>query len=243
MSPNPPDFITHLRIQGYHPRSNAHSNALALCIVRDLFAYCRGIREDAIAGSLVYDLNFTLRSGTADWNVDLVLGEPPIGPAAALRADGAMARVRPSTVLVAVEIKGVMTEHRKAVRNRKRDLEAHHDHVHRYKADAIAAGVLVINGSRTFRSPLRAGRTEHRDPTELVRHCLSQLRAVSVRSKVGETGLDAKAAIVVDMDNENLPGTKYLTAPPAPQVGDPMHYDAFIQTICSQYEARFWKKG
>lgn len=55
---------------------------------------------------------------------------------------------------MAFEFKTVMTEHRKAIKNRKRDLEAHHEYVHNYNAQTIAGGVMVINASPTFRSPL-----------------------------------------------------------------------------------------
>jgi len=37
-----------------------------------------------------------------------------------------IAEAPPSTIHIAIEIKGVMTEHHKAVKNRKRDFEAHH---------------------------------------------------------------------------------------------------------------------
>ena len=132
-----------------------------------------------------------------------------------------------------------MTEHRKAIRNRKRDFEAHHDHVHRYSNRAIAAAVLIVNVSPTFKSPLRLAITQHKDPGGLVRHCLEQMRAVATRTGLNTAGLDARAAIVLEMDNVENEGTSYVIASPAPAVGDPMHYDAFIQAICSQYRERF----
>ena len=239
MSPNPAPFLQHLKTQKYHPRSNAHSNSLAECIVADLVAHCPAMKQHAASGSLVYEINFTLHPGTSEWNVDLVLGRPGIDAAPLLEAGLIIERARPSTVLVAIEIKSVMTEHHKAVKNRKRDLEAHHDHVHRYRSDAIAGGVLVINGAQTFRSPLRPETTTHRNPDDLVRHCLSELRAVASRSRLEESGLDAKCAVVLDIDNENPTTFRYLTRSPAPQTGDPLHYDAFVQTVCALYERRF----
>jgi hypothetical protein len=148
-------------------------------------------------------------------------------------------RTRPSTVQIAIELKTVMTEHRKAVKNRKRDFEAHHDHVHRYNRRAMAGGVLVINGAAMFKSPLVDHVTYHREPESLIRHCIEQMRAVSQRSEVGGVGLDAKAVIVVDMDNQNITKARYLSRGAVPRVGDPMHYEAFIQTICSQFTDRF----
>ena len=81
MPPAPDAFIRHLTV-GYHPRSDKHSNVLA-AIVDDLARFCPKIAERSRAGEIVYDLNFQLRAGTADWNVDLVLGTPAVGAPAA----------------------------------------------------------------------------------------------------------------------------------------------------------------
>jgi len=240
MSPNPQYFLTHLQTLGYHPRSDKHSNSLAEAIVHDLFVHCPAIHQRASIGDLVYDINFTVRAAGADWNVDLVIGVPQLDfhPPQSITE---MLRATPSTVQIAIEIKSVMTEHHKAIRNRKRDLEAHHEHVHRYSSQAIAGGVLVVNAAPTFCSPLRGADvvTTHRDPDALVRLCIDQMRAVSERRTITEYGLDAKAVIVVDMDNQDLPATRYVTKSPAPTVGDPLHYDAFIQTVCALYTEQF----
>ncbi len=189
---------------------------------------------------IVYELNFNLHVRTATWNVDLVLGRPgsPQPPDAVIR------RGAPSTVEVAIEIKSVMTEHRKAVKNRKRDFEAHHEHVHQYNRMAIAGGVMVVNQSATFKSPLRLGITTHgrgdqRALQELTRHCVSEMRSVSERGDIDGVGLDAKCVIVVSVDNVNLAATRFEERPPAPQPGDPLHYDAFLQRLCAQYQERF----
>lgn len=52
-------------------------------------------------------------------------------------------------------------------------------------------------------------------------------------------GLDAKAAIVVEIDNINWATRSYVHGSPAPAVGDPMHYNAFIQRLCAEYTAWF----
>ena len=238
MSPNPKPFLDHLREFGYHPRSDRHSNALAEQIALDLVRYCPRIGQKAATGELVYDLNFTVLAGTADWNVDLVLGAPALGERVDPSPD-AIRRGAPSSVEVAVEIKSVMTEHRKAVKNRKRDLEAHHEHIHNYSKQAIAGGVLVVNGSEVFRSPLRLENTLHRDPARLVEHCINELRSVATRGGRTGYGLEARCAIIVDMDNLNLPKTAYMVDSPAPRVGDQLHYDGFIQAICRHYAERF----
>lgn len=239
MAPNPSDFLDHLESEGYNPRSNKHSNALAEAVVADLVRACESIRDKAATGRLVYDLNRTLYTGTSEWNVDLVLGEPPMEePPSADRGSQGIERTPPSTIQMAIEIKSVMTEHKKAIKNRKRDFEAHHDHVHRYNPRAVAGGLLVVNAATTFQSPLRKSPTTHRDPNALVEHCVRELRAVAVRSKPGGTGLDAKGVLVVDYDNQSSPPS-YVLGRAAPQVGDPLHYDAFIQALCGHYRENF----
>ncbi|MFO8012882.1 MAG: hypothetical protein R6X20_06195 [Phycisphaerae bacterium] len=238
MSPNPDSFLHHLRSSGYHSRSNKHSNALAEAIVQDLLDTCPAMSEMAREARLVHELNFTINAGTSDWNIDLVLGAPPPGTIAPPEGT-AIVRTRPSTVQVAVEIKSIMTEHQKAMRNRKRDLEAHHEHVHRYRNQAVAGGVFVVNQAATFKSPLRAVVSQHAKPKALVEKCVQQMRGISSRAGLQGAGLECKAVIVVDMDNQDLASTRYVHRPPAPQVGDPLHYDAFIQSLCAFYTQRF----
>ena len=238
MSPNPDAFLRHLREMGYHPRSDKHSNALAEALVVDLLRACPRMAQDAAKGLLVYGLNFTIRVGTSDWNVDLVMGAPPPGTSAPAAGER-ISKTTPSTVYIAIEIKSVMTEHHKAVKNRKRDFEAHHEHVHRYNNTTIAGGVLVVNGSASFKSPLRDEATRHKDPQKLVEHCIREMRGVVTRPGLEGEGLEAKAALVVDMDNQDLPTTRFVSDPPAPTVGDPLHYDAFIQAVSALYVSRF----
>lgn len=235
--PLPPAFIEHLRTEGYHPRSNKHSNALAAVIVGDLLTTCEPIRMKAGTGRLVYDVNVQLHFGTSLWNIDLAMG-PPAGE---ITVPGSgIGKAPPSTFEIAIEIKGVMTEHRKAVKNRKRDFEAHHQHVHNYSNRAIAGVVMVINAAPRFQSPLVPDRvTVHKNPASLVAHCMNEMRAVSVRGGVEGRGIDAGCALVVEHDNIDSNLTRYSTQQPAPQVGDPLHYDAFIQKLCSEYGSRF----
>jgi hypothetical protein len=239
--------------RGYHPRSSAHSNALCEHILDDLVANCPKIKRDAARGQLVYDLNFRIRAGAADWNIDLVLGEPagtPIPP----REGQAITRAVPSSIRVAVEAKAVMTEHRKAARNRQRDMVSFHAHIHGYDNDAVAAGVLVMNIAKVFTSPLRNVRTQcpkcghafvpavvttHKNPAALVEYGVNLFRAVPIRSTTTGVGLEAMCVLVVD--HTNAPGARATlhTAKPAPQVGDTLHYDRFLQLICQRYTQRW----
>jgi hypothetical protein len=237
--PLPSSFLAHLRSAPYHPRSDKHGTALAEAIVTDLIATCRPLAETAGDGQVVWDTNFDLVYGTASWNTDLVIGKPP--PGTAPPEEGAIRRTSPSSVQIAIEIKGVMTEHRKAIKNRKRDLESHHAHVHDYDPSALAGGVLVLNIADKFKSPLRHQDdiTIHRDPTALISHCIAEAQAISVRGGSSDQGLDAKCVIVVNDDNIEVAAAEYFEKPPAPQIGDPLHYDAFIQRLCAEWTGRF----
>ena len=235
--PAPQAFIEHLRAEGYHPRSNKHSNALSEAIVADLIENCPKIADQAAAGHLVYSLNFDLIYAQSQWNVDLVLGAPP--PGTPPPENSSIRQSDPATVQMALELKSVMTEHRKAVKNRKRDFEAHHDHAHRYSVGAVAGAVMVVNAASTFKSPLRPEATAHKDPPGLVAHCIREMRNISMRTDPTGHGLDAAAVLVVSMDNAHLRDTEYVTSAPAPAVGDPLHYDAFVQRLCAVYAERF----
>jgi hypothetical protein len=73
----------------------------------------------------------------------------------------------------------------------------------------------------------------------LVTHCISEIRNIAERSDTQGQGLDAKCAIVVEMDNVDLAATRYIERAPAPQTRDPLSYDSFIQRICDLYRRRF----
>lgn len=212
---------------------------MADAIVTDLLAACIPLAEAAGNGRAVWDTNFDLIYGTATWNTDLVIGEPP--PGTAPSDELPIRQTAPSSVQIAIEIKGVMTEHRKAIKNRKRELESHHTHVHDYDTNAIAGGVIVLNVADRFKSPLRAKGdiTIHREPKALIKHCMAEAQAISVRGGPSGHGLDAKCVVVVEDDNIDIASAEYFELPPAPQVGDPIHYDAFIQRLCAEWAGRF----
>jgi hypothetical protein len=52
------DFAKHLTAQGYHPRSNKHSNALCEILLADFLALCPSLARHAREGQLVADVNF-----------------------------------------------------------------------------------------------------------------------------------------------------------------------------------------
>lgn len=237
--PAPVRFVEHLRESGYHPRSNLHGKMLCEFVLEDLLASCPRIAEHAADGKIVYEIQRKIIVASSEWNIDLVLGPPAAGMTRTVSAKG-IQKLSPATIRIAIEAKTIMTEHGKARRNRQRDLDAFHQFVHRYDPDAIAAGVTVVNIAESFKSPLRPAVSTHRNVRRLVQEIMGLLRALPVRSTPNDAaGLEANGAIVVSHDNVNVSGAKLITTPPAPHVGDPLHYDTFLRRICDRYTQRW----
>jgi len=203
--------------------------------------YCAKIARQANAGQLVFSHNHDLTFGHSTWNTDLAIGPPPPG----VRPDeekgvSGMMYATPASTHIAVELKTVMTEHGKARKNRKRDLEAHHQHVHDYDRQCIAAGVIVVNASQTFKSPLRESLSHHtKSPSDLVGMVKDELSSVTMSSGHSRHGLDTGCLLAVKMDNVELSSTSFYEGTPAPKPGSPLHWDSFIQRLCSLYVSRY----
>ncbi len=248
---NGPDaLVQHLAERGYHPRSDAHSNAICRAILADLIQHCPPFAAKARSGDLVAKLNHTVKVGHQDWNIDLAVGPPPGLPVPPEKGD-----IRfevPVVVEVAVEAKCIMTEHGKARRNRLRDLQAFHDYAHRYNQKTVAVGTVTVNLSEWFWSPLRRGETtHHRNIKKVGPETVELFRSLPLRHRPDEdAGLEAVSVIVVRHDNGALnpnpdgdaPASKAPTlvvSAPAPLTGDPMHYATMVQRICSAYRERW----
>ncbi len=237
--PAPGRFADYLREFAYHPRSSRHGDALCKFILDDLLGTCPDIAEHARQGKVVYDLRRKIKVGGGEWNIDLVLGPPP-SPGPSISAGDRIPRTPPATIRIAIESKSVMTEHQKAQRNRLRDLDSFHQFIHRYDPQTITASVTIINISPMFRSPLRPKVTKHVNPRALVETTIGLLRTLPQRAGIEEgAGLEANCVIVVSHDNVPPHRSRFVTELPAPQVGDPLHYDSFLQRICDRYRQRF----
>jgi len=266
----PAKIAVHLGEAGYHPRSNTHGKILCELVLTDLLAICPRIAADAAAGRLVYDIQRKIMVAGSEWNIDLVLGPPPRDAVKQVSAEGipipptaarswrqrgwagcatgsaapASPRASPATIRIAIEAKTGMTEHAKARRNRQRDLDSFHQFVHRYDSDTVAVGLTVVNVAERFKSPLRSEVSIHRNVRTLVQETMALLRSLPQRSARGESpGLEANGAIVVSHDNIDLKATALVTVAPAPQIGDPLHYDSFLRRICDSYTQRWSAAG
>lgn len=245
-------FVEHLRTQFYHPRSDAHSNAICLAILSDLLEHCPPIAERASSGELVAQLNHTVTVNYQRWNIDLALG-PPAGRPEVPAQDERIRHEIPSVIEVAIEAKGVMTEHGKARHNRLRDLQAFHHHAHIYNEKVVAVGVVVVNVASVYWSPTRATDdiTTHTNIEQLGAETVNVFRNLPLRHTQQEgPGLEAACVLVVEHDNllknVELPASApqpsepiLVQGPPSPQVGDPLHYTTMIRRICRAYEDRW----
>lgn len=248
----PDAFIRHLAEHHYHPRSDAHSNAVCLGIVMDLVAFCQPLRQRAASGELVAKLNHTVTVNYQRWNIDLALG-PPAGRPKPPTEGSVISWGVPTVIEVAIEAKGVMTEHGKARHNRLRDLQAFHSHAHTYNQKVVAVGIVVVNMAEYYWSPTRdtSDITRHRNIRTLAAETVDLYRNLPLRNAPSKgPGLEAASVVLIQHDNlaknRELPPeapephpSVLVTRPPAPQLGDPLHYSTMIQRICTAYTDRW----
>lgn len=226
----------------YHPRSDAHSIELCRLILDDLLARCDLLRDQAARGVVAYGINLKHRwpSGKSK-TLDLAIGIPehalPTAPKAGIH------RVKDLVeVLVACEAKTVMTEHGKSQPRIFDELSSSHEIVHGGRPNGIAAGITVVNIAETFVSPLRQqeGRALYVSPHDqphVAERMVKHLRGLVTRERPEGVGFDAYCTIVVNCDNQG--DASVWPAPPAPQPGEPDHYDTFIERIARFYVERF----
>jgi hypothetical protein len=230
------------RFYNYLPRSSSHSLALCGLIIQDLILRSAVIRDKAQEGRIAFGLNVyhTWPNGKTK-NLDLAIGitEPldlPLIPHGISQAEGF------SRVLISCEAKNCMTEHGKSQPRLFDELSSSHEIVHQGDQLCIAAGIAVINIAPTFVSPLRQHTgiplvvTQHNQPG-VTSSMIAHLRGLPIRNEVGQVGFDAFTQAVVNCNNQN--GATLHTELPAPQPGQPDHFDTFMNRIGLAFEQRF----
>ena len=249
-------FIEHLIDKGYHPRSSKHSDFLSKVIVADLLDNCPAMVLEAKRGALVAKLRHHQQVGHDDWVIDIAMGTPAGRPEPP-PAGEPITFTAPAMIQVAMELKTVMTEHGKAQRNRLRDFSAFSAHGNRYDPTTVVGAFLLVNAAEHFYSPLRkddditAHGNEKANAREVARATVDLFRSLPLRhSDSRAAGLDGIGVIVVEHDNLAIhpnpsayahlrKPTRVAPAPPSPAVGDPLHYHAMLQRLCSSYTQRF----
>jgi hypothetical protein len=150
------------------------------------------------------------------------------------------------TALVAMEAKAVMTEFGKARPRVYDELNSSHQTIHGDTDSSIAAGLAMINMADSFVSPIRnpwplAGRqaelNPHNQPKDAA-GAIDKIKQLPRRSAAGAVGFDALGLLVMNCLNDGSPVT-IVNAPPAPQPGEFLFYDNFIERIETLYSSRF----
>ena len=232
------------RMYRYHPRSNAHSVALCTFILVDFVECCSVLRDQAADGKVAYgiDVVHTWPDTGKRKTIDLAIGRPAHDLPAGVHDLGIAQAQAFHDVFVSCEAKTVMTEHGKSQPRVFDELGSSHEIVHQGRSDAIAAGISVVNIAETFVSPLRQTLpgelhvSRHKQPHAAER-MIQHLRGLPIREAIGEAGFDAYTTIVVECDNQNT--AVLWERPPAPQPGDPDHYETFLDRIGRFYADRF----
>jgi hypothetical protein len=230
------------RMYNYLPRSDSHSIALCRFIVQDLVIRSEVIREKAKEGRIAFGLNVRHRFPNGKTKtLDFAIGIPdPAG--LPLTPHGISQAEEFSRVLISCEQKTCMTEHGKSQPRLYDELSSSHEIVHQGDQQCIAAGVAIINIAPTFVSPLRQRTgldlvtTRHNQPG-VTGSMINHLRGLPIRNDIGQVGFDAFVQAVVSCTNQD--GATLHTELPAPQPGDPDHYDTFVNRIGLAFQERF----
>ena len=152
-----------------------------------------------------------------------------------------------STVLVATEAKAAMTAFLKARPRLKDELTSSHQTIHGDTQHAIAAGLVMINGAKSFVSPgmnkhdlrqVPAVVSLHRQPGDAEK-VIAGLRDLQRRATVADSGFDGLGVIVINCANDGSPITRVTGHPPAPTAADDFDYSRFVHRIAQLYTTRF----
>lgn len=214
----------HLR---FNPRSQANSNALADFVVADLQRGCRALEKDLSSELLRPLKNADLHTRVASRNVDLVFAEQSVGTGAARAC---------------IENKTIMTAHGKARWNRYGDLIAYCNHVHNHRPDCIAAAIVVVNCCPVYENPdaFAKGLARPRlDMKKVVKDTIKIFADIPLSSSANDPNDQPEALTVMVVNYDGVNPAKLVTDELAPQPGNPIHYDSFLETFCSLYAKRF----
>jgi hypothetical protein len=213
---------------GFNPRAQAHSNALCTYVDADLRRAIPTLSRDIDHGRIHWALNIDV---------------PPGGGPRSRNIDMGYRRNSPTQdVLMAVENKTIMTAHGRARKNRLGDLLAYCMHLRAHHNEAVAGFTIVINASPHYKNPDEFSEVaKHKailKPKEL-EATVDLYRKVALRKTVQDPrdAPDALSIIVIEYDGRNP--ARLLTELPAPQRGEPNHYDSFAQFMRERYLDRF----
>ena len=235
-------IVEFLREEGYHPRSSKHGEESCLGFLADILHQSHTIRDAAEAGEIAFQLDYTVGSGDSKWNTDLVLGPPNHSQELEIDTVWGIAQADPAEVWLAIDAKSVMTEHGKARRNRQRDINSFADIIYSHFPGAVTGGILLINVAEEFKSPLRdeGDITAHERISTLAPETIDIYRDIDRSDGEISPNVDGVACIVVEHTNmEDGRQTRLVADPPAPEPGDAVNYQTFLDNIIETFENRW----
>lgn len=230
-------IVRWLQNNQYHPRSDKHGKMLCRYFLYDLLNASPFLKEAAQKGKIVFNEDYKLGKGALRWTIDLVLG--PTIKKTEEEIDRLILKDDPSEIWLALDAKSVMTEHGKARRNRQRDLNSLQSVVKHYYPNSIVGGLMLVNMSTTFKSPLRDEITHHRNIERLVKETIDIFKEIPRADILGGVGIEGVCVIVIDHTNDPNDATKLITKIPAPQKGEETNYCNFLQIIKECIETRY----
>jgi hypothetical protein len=247
----------------YHPRSDRHSQVACWAILFDLLQTCPLLAQQAQEGKILFGINHEMRDFRMNRKKSLDLVVSTVGSGSSkrkvvrfadlVRVNGidldreemAILRGLPDlhsgpvgSVHLALEAKACMTEHMKARPRLYDELNSSHQTVHGASDTCIAAGFVMVNLARRFRSPTRKEAIEHDQP-RVTEEVIEKVKELPRRTTRNDEGYDALAIAVVDCANDAVTPFRLVETPPAPSPDDIFHYDQMIRRVAQAYEARF----
>jgi hypothetical protein len=149
-------------------------------------------------------------------------------------------------VLIALEAKAAMTAHQKARPRLYDELNSSHLCVHGASNQALAIGYVQVNGANEFVSsvsnrfsladfPVRV--STHKQPAAVL-GILKKVEELPRRTGTTGVGFDGLGVTILDFENRGG-SVSVATGAPAPQPGDPFHYDTMIIRMANEYDSRF----
>lgn len=152
-------------------------------------------------------------------------------------------------VLMALEAKAAMTAHQRALPRLYDELNSSHLTVHGASRGALAVGLAMVNVSPTFVSPDlnphppgTSGQTvivsRHAQPADAA-GVIAKVREIPRRTSAQTEGYDGLGVVVVHASNNGVTPVSLVSGPPAPQVGDILHYDTMVTRVANEYDNAF----
>jgi hypothetical protein len=213
---------------GFNPRAGRYSDALSLLVIDDFVGASGLIKERMGRAWIRAEPNADVTTLSTTRNVDLVIWGPE---------DSNHNR----SVQIGLENKLILAAHGKARKNRLGDIIAFSNHIHNAGQGAVAAGLIGVNLSAEYANPdpFAEGMERAKFPMDkVVRDTIGIYAKLPQRGALTEPYDRPEAFGVFVFRYDGQSNATLVTEPPAPQVGDSVHYETFIERIVAQYEQR-----